>query len=30
LYSGRVSANLGAFEYVVGRKIPLEPLQSEK
>ena len=27
LYSGRVSADLGAFGYVVGRKIPLAPLQ---
>jgi glycosidase len=26
LYSGRVSADLGAFEYVVGKKIPLAPL----
>jgi glycosidase len=26
LYSGRVSADLGAFGYVVGRKIPLAPL----
>ena len=30
LYSGRVSANLGAFDYVVGKKIPLEPLKDEK
>ncbi len=28
LYSGRVSADLGAFEYIVGKKIPLAPLQS--
>lgn len=27
LYSGRVSADLGAFEYIVGKKIPLAPLQ---
>lgn len=27
LYSGRVSADLGAFEYVVGKKIPLAPLE---
>lgn len=27
LYSGRVSANLDAFGYVVGKKIPLEPLK---
>jgi glycosidase len=27
LYSGRVSADLGAFGYVVGKKIPLEPLK---
>jgi hypothetical protein len=26
LYSGRVSADLGAFGYVVGRKISLAPL----
>ena len=26
LYSGRVSADLGAFAYVVGKKIPLPPL----
>jgi cyclomaltodextrinase / maltogenic alpha-amylase / neopullulanase len=26
LYSGRVSAELGAFAYVVGKKIPLAPL----
>ena len=26
LYSGRVSADLGAFGYVVGKKIPLSPL----
>ena len=29
LYSGRVSANLGAFEEVVGKKIPLAPLQGQ-
>jgi glycosidase len=29
LYSGRVSADLGAFEYVLGKKIPLAPLKSE-
>jgi cyclomaltodextrinase / maltogenic alpha-amylase / neopullulanase len=27
LYSGRVSADLGAYGYVVGKKIPLAPLQ---
>ena len=27
LYSGRVSADLGAFGYVVGKKIPLAPLK---
>jgi glycosidase len=27
LYSGRVSADLGAFAYIVGRKIPLAPLE---
>ena len=27
LYSGRVSADLGAFGYVVGKKIPLAPLE---
>jgi glycosidase len=27
LYSGRVSADLGAFGYVVGKRIPLAPLQ---
>jgi len=27
LYSGRVSADLGAYGYVVGRKIPLTPLR---
>lgn len=27
LYSGRVSADLGAYGYVVGKKIPLDPLQ---
>lgn len=26
LYSGRVSAKLGAFDYVVGKKIPLAPI----
>jgi glycosidase len=30
LYSGRVSANLGAFEAVVGKKIPLAPLEKSK
>ncbi len=29
LYSGRVSADLGAFDYVVGKKIPLAPLKSD-
>jgi cyclomaltodextrinase / maltogenic alpha-amylase / neopullulanase len=29
LYSGRVSADLGAFAYVVGRKIPLAPLAAD-
>ncbi len=29
LYSGRVSENLGAFQYVVGKKIPLAPLQTD-
>jgi glycosidase len=29
LYSGRVSADLGAFGYVVGKKIPLAPLAQE-
>jgi len=27
LYTGRVSATLGAFEEIVGKKIPLEPLK---
>lgn len=27
LYSGRVSAELGAYQYVVGKRIPLAPLQ---
>jgi len=27
LYSGRVSADLGAFAYIVGKKIPLAPLE---
>ena len=27
LYSGRVSADLGAFESVVGKRIPLAPLK---
>ena len=27
LYSGRISADLGAFGYVVGKKIPLAPLE---
>ena len=27
LYSGRVSAKLGAFGHIVGKKIPLAPLQ---
>jgi glycosidase len=30
LYSGRVSAKLGAFGYVVGKRIPLAPLQDGK
>jgi glycosidase len=30
LYSGRVSANLGAFEAVVGKRIPLAPLDGNK
>lgn len=30
LYSGRVSAKLGAFDYVVGKRVPLAPLQAEK
>jgi len=30
LYSGRVSADLGAFDYVVGKKIPLAPLEPNK
>jgi glycosidase len=30
LYSGRVSANLGAFEAVVGKRIPLAPLEPNK
>jgi glycosidase len=30
LYSGRVSADLGAFDYVVGKRIPLAPLQDEQ
>ena len=30
LYSGRVSADLGAFEFVVGKKIPLAPLKIEQ
>lgn len=29
LYSGRVSADLDAFDAVVGRKIPLQPLESK-
>ena len=29
LYSGRVSADLGAFESIVGKKIPLAPLETE-
>ena len=29
LYSGRVSADLGAFEAIVGKKIPLAPLSSD-
>lgn len=28
LYSGRVSADLGAYEAIVGERIPLEPLQA--
>jgi hypothetical protein len=27
LYSGRVCADLGAFGYIVGKRIPLAPLQ---
>jgi glycosidase len=27
LYSGRVSSDLGAFGYLVGKKIPLAPLE---
>ncbi|HZC42563.1 MAG TPA: alpha-amylase family glycosyl hydrolase [Acidobacteriaceae bacterium] len=30
LYSGRVSADLGAYGYVVGKRIPLAPLNGEK
>jgi hypothetical protein len=30
LYSGRVSKDLGAFEAVVGKKIPLAPLDVRK
>jgi glycosidase len=30
LYSGRVSTDLGAFEAIVGKKIPLAPLGDEK
>ncbi|MGH9581960.1 MAG: alpha-amylase family glycosyl hydrolase, partial [Bryobacteraceae bacterium] len=30
LYSGRVSANLGAFDYVVGKRIPIAPLQTNQ
>ena len=30
LYSGRVSANLGAYESIVGKRIPLVPLQPGK
>jgi glycosidase len=30
LYSGRVSADLGAFGYVVGKKIPLAPLKDSQ
>ncbi len=29
LYSGRVSANLGAYESIVGKRIPLAPLQPQ-
>jgi len=29
LYSGRVEADLGAFDFVVGRKIPLQPLEEK-
>ncbi len=29
LYSGRVSADLGAFEYIVGKRIPLAALQTK-
>jgi len=27
LYPGRVSADLSAFGYIVGKKIPLDPLE---
>jgi hypothetical protein len=30
LYSGRVSANLDAYGWVVGKRIPLAPLESQK
>ena len=30
LYSGRVSTNLNAFEAIVGKKIPLAPLEEKK
>ncbi|MGH9617185.1 MAG: alpha-amylase family glycosyl hydrolase [Acidobacteriaceae bacterium] len=30
LYSGRVSANLGAFGYIVGKRVPLAPLQDDR
>lgn len=29
LYSGRVSANLGAYESIVGKRIPLAALQTQ-
>ena len=29
-YSGRVSAELSAFDYVVGAKIPLAPLEVQQ
>jgi hypothetical protein len=30
LYSGRISANLGAFGAIVGKRIPLAPLEPVK
>jgi hypothetical protein len=30
LYSGRVSAELGAFDFIVGRRIPLQPLEQKQ